>query len=78
MAHEVNRLNRVLGCRLLVRVVGFELFGYIAVQFTNDLVDGLLPRGITVFTQGNGHVELSQRHLRHLKKPLGDLLTNTG
>ena len=62
---------------LLVRVVSFELFGYIAVQFTDDLVDRLLPRGIAVLPQGNGHVELSQRHLRHLKKSLGDLFTET-
>lgn len=54
-------------------VGGFENLRNLAVQFTDDFVDGLLPRRIHVFTGHDGVEELSERDLGDLQKAVRHL-----
>lgn len=54
-------------------VGGLENFGNLAVQFTDDFVDGLLPGGVHVFTGHDGVEELSERDLGDLQEAVGHL-----
>lgn len=54
-------------------VGGLEDLGDLAIQFADDLVDGLFPRGVHVFAGHDGVEELPQRDLGHLQEAIGDL-----
>lgn len=61
--------------KLLQTVGGLEDLGNLAIQFADDLVDGLFPRGVHVFASHDGVEELPQGDLGHLQEAIGDLET---
>lgn len=64
--------------QLLQTVGRLEDIGHLAVQFADDLVDGLLPRRLAVLAQRNGNVEFSERDLGNFHEAVGDLRTRRG
>ena len=54
-------------------VGGLEDLGDLAVQFADDLVDGLLPGWVYVFAGHDGVEELSQCDFCHLQEAFRDL-----
>lgn len=61
----------------LYRVMTFEFSWYISVQFTDHLVDCLLPGWITIFAHWNGNVKLSQCNLSNFQESVGHLWIHT-
>lgn len=54
-------------------VWGLEDVGNFAVQFADDLVDGLFPGRVHVFAGHDGVEELPQSDFCHLQEAIGDL-----
>lgn len=59
--------------KLLKTVWGLEDLWDLAVQFADDLVDGLFPRWVHIFAGHNGIEELPQCNLGHFQEAIGDL-----